>query len=386
MNKRVVRRLLETFFRRWWLYLLPVALFTGVGMLKVVSGQSGYQSAGVVDVSKGTLLSQLTSIRGENFGYETPAAATARTMNSLLRTDQFISAVAKSAGVTEALDRGELTTLELRQWIYVAPDGDTLLTVVATTPNPTLSARLAKATIDGFIEFNVNDEVSESKAAESFFEAQLHTYGDALSRAEAALGEYASDHPGGPEVDRPLAEQIEIQRLRASVDQAQAQFTTAEQKSEEARLATEQARADATQRIRVIDEPQVPSAPVGGLREALFTVAIFMIAGALLSFGAVVLGTFIDRSLRSADDVEQLLGLTVLAAVPTEKARASRRSAHRRRRGKADASEQSDAPIRPARTTVVSTGPTAARSARQQDAPVPARSGRAERRRERSSR
>jgi uncharacterized protein involved in exopolysaccharide biosynthesis len=371
MNKRVVRRLLETFFRRWWLYLVPVVLFTGVGVMMGFDGQNGYESAGVVDVSKGTLLSQLTSIRGENFGYETPATATAKTMNSLMGTDQFISAVAKSAGVTDALERGELTDLAMRRSISITPDGDTLVKVVATTDNPELSSRLAKATIDSFIEYNVNDEVSESKAAESFFNTQLQTYSDSLNSAQTALAEYAANHPGGPEGDRPLAEQIEIQRLKASADQAQTQYTAAEQKSDEARLATAQARADATQRIRLIDEPKVGLASAGGLRNALFTTAIFMIAGALLSFAAVVLGTVIDRSLRSSDDAEQLLGLTVLAAVPTEgDLNDSRRSVHRRRRGRADASEREDGPARPAEraTVAVASGPRMTKSARRPEA------------------
>ena len=98
MNKRVVRRLLDTFFRHRWLYLLPVALFMLVGASQVVASGSGYLSVGVVDVAKDTLLSDLTSIRGENFGFETPAIATAKTMNGLLGTDNFLTAIAKSAG------------------------------------------------------------------------------------------------------------------------------------------------------------------------------------------------------------------------------------------------------------------------------------------------
>ena len=71
MNKRVLRRLLETFFRRWWLYLLPLVLFVGVGVLKGARSTSGYESVGTVDVSSSTVLSQLTpSVRGDNFGYQ----------------------------------------------------------------------------------------------------------------------------------------------------------------------------------------------------------------------------------------------------------------------------------------------------------------------------
>jgi uncharacterized protein involved in exopolysaccharide biosynthesis len=332
MNKRVVRRLLETFFRRWWLYVLPLALFAMVGVAKGLDSGSGYQSVGVVDVSKGTLLSQLTSIRGDNFGYETPAAATARTMNSLLRTDQFIEAVAKAAGVTDAVKQGQLTPFELQQSIAASPDGDTLLQVVATTKNPELSARLAKGTIDSFIQYEINGDISDSRAAEAFFVSQLKTYGEALDAAQTALNDYAAKHPGGPLEQRPFAEQVEINTLTAAVTQAESQYTTAQQKSEEARLATEQAKSDASQRLRIIDEPKVPAGPTPRLKRAVFTFATFLFVGALISFGAVVLASYMDRSLRSAEDIE-VLGLPVLAVVP--EARSKRAGRHAKRAAQA---------------------------------------------------
>ena len=56
------------------------------------------------------------------------------------------------------------------------------------------------------------------------------------------------------------------------------------------------------------------------------TFAVFLFVGLLLSIGAVVLGTVTDRSMRSPEDVEQLLGLPVLAVVPD--ARLSRKGRH----------------------------------------------------------
>jgi hypothetical protein len=52
------------------------------------------------------------------------------------------------------------------------------------------------------------------------------------------------------------------------------------------------------------------------MRQALMTTALFMFVGLLLSIGAVVLATVVDRSLWSADDVEHLFRLPVLAVVP----------------------------------------------------------------------
>ena len=173
-------------------------LFAGVGAMKSVHSGSGFQSVGVIDVSHGTLLSQLTSIRGETFGYETPASSTSRTMNSLLRTDNFLQEIADSAGIGDQLKSGQITPIALRQSIYSSPDGDTLLQVVATTENPQLSAKLAQATIDSFVKYVVAGDVSESKAAETFFADQLTVYQKALDDAHAALNAYATAAPRGP--------------------------------------------------------------------------------------------------------------------------------------------------------------------------------------------
>jgi uncharacterized protein involved in exopolysaccharide biosynthesis len=330
MNKRVVRRTFETFFRRWWLYLLPFVLFAGVGVLKASKTTSGYQSTGVIDVASDTVLSQLTSIRGENFGYETPANATTKTMNSLLRTDRFIETIAESADLTDDLAAGTTTADQLRQAISVTPDGDTLLQVRATTDSPELSAALAEGTIDSFLEYVVSGDVSQSRAAEDFFSNQLVVYKQALEDAGQALKDYAAANPGGPLDLRPLDEQIEIQRLTGAVDQATAQYTNAQQKSEEARLATEQATGDVNQRLRIVDSPDVPILPEPHKQQAFFTAIIFMVVGSMLTVAAVILATVADRSFRTAEDVEQLLGMPMVTVVPEVKhKRKAGRSSHR---------------------------------------------------------
>jgi uncharacterized protein involved in exopolysaccharide biosynthesis len=338
MNKRVVRRLLDTFFRRRWLYILPVVLFTVAGFARGFASGSGYESVGVIDVAKDTLLSDLTSIRGENFGFETPATSTAKTINALMGTGNFITSIAKSAGVTGALSRGELTADEIRTSISITPDGDNLVKVIASTNNPALSARLAQGTMDTFMQYIVSGDVAESRAAQQFFDDQLAAYQKQLEQAQSALRDYAANHPGGPQDLRPLDEQVEIERLKSAVQQAQETYSTAQGKSDEARLATEQSVRDVSQQLRIIDAPEVPGGPQPRLKKAVFTVGLFMFVGLFISFGAVVLASVIDRSLRSADDVEKLIGLSVLAVVPdAAPSKRDRRSAKKNKKKTPDA-------------------------------------------------
>src|SRR5262249_50981429 len=151
-----------------------------------------------------------------------------------------------------------------------------LVQVVASSNNPELSARLSKATIDSYIQYVIDGDISESKAAEAFFDNQLQSASQALDQAQAALNDYAAKHPGGPQETRPLAEQVEIGRLNSNVTQAQSQYTNAQQKSQEAKLATDQATSDASQRLRIIDEPKAAGAPIPVLRHAVMSVIIFL--------------------------------------------------------------------------------------------------------------
>ena len=113
MNKRVVRRLLETFLRRSGGELVPLVLFVGrgcheerpLGQWLPVGGRDRR-------VATATLLSQLTSIRGRRrSATRRRPASTSWTMNSLLRTDNFLQEIADAAwaSVPTNLKSGQIT-------------------------------------------------------------------------------------------------------------------------------------------------------------------------------------------------------------------------------------------------------------------------------------
>ena len=154
------------------------------------------------------------------------------------------------------------------------------------------------------------------------------------------MSDYAAKHPGGPQEQRPLAEQVEIQQLTSAVTQAQSQLTNAQQKSEEARLATEQATSNASQRLRIIDQPKASSVPIPRLKKAVISLVIFIFVGMMLTIAAVVLGTVLDRSLRTPDDVEALLHLPVLAVVPSSSTKRKSKRAAKKAARRGDASSQ----------------------------------------------
>ena len=107
MSRSFALRLLETFFRRWWLCLIPVVLLTGLGLASATSAKSEYFSHGVLYVESQTLLSKLTGTdSGANSAYLTPAQDADARLSSLIGTDEFIRSVIDRSGLSDAVNAG----------------------------------------------------------------------------------------------------------------------------------------------------------------------------------------------------------------------------------------------------------------------------------------
>ena len=94
-----------------------------------------------------------------------------------------------------------------------------------------------------------------------------------------------------------LAEPVEETRLAAAIT-----------KREDARLATEQTKSDVTQRLRLVDAPEVSAAPVSSRKQAALGAAIFLseplgavqVTGIAIVIAAVAV--VVARSTRSVPD------------------------------------------------------------------------------------
>ena len=110
MSRHTVVRLIESFFRRWWLYLLPVLLLGAFGAKTVAGTKDMFRSTGTLTVASTTLVEKLSNVNNApNFGYDTPAGATTKSLIQELQTDAFVKEVADKAGLTGQLASGVLT-------------------------------------------------------------------------------------------------------------------------------------------------------------------------------------------------------------------------------------------------------------------------------------
>jgi uncharacterized protein involved in exopolysaccharide biosynthesis len=317
VSRSLMVRLLETFFRRWYLYLVPLVILGVVGFLSISGTKSKFESTGTFNVEDSTVLSNLNGgSTNEAFG-ETPATTTSRQINSTLQTDQFIKDIATRSGLDQALQSGTITTQWIRSSLSAVPNGSNLVTIVSVNEDPQIAQRLARSTIDAYVQSVVDAASSQSTAATSFFGGLITTYQADVDTAQKALDDYVASHPGPAVGQRPENEQTQINKLNNAITLAQANLNAATSKNQDAELTTAQTKADVGQRLRLVDAPNLPLAPQPKMKKMIFSFGTFLALGLILAIGAAVLATLQNHTILSAADVKDRLGgVRLLAVVP----------------------------------------------------------------------
>jgi uncharacterized protein involved in exopolysaccharide biosynthesis len=318
MKKNMVTRVLEALFAHKVLALLPLGVFVALGAVTVGGQRSNFQSTGVLAVSLSSVVSDITDVRTDSgFTWETPAAVTSRQIADLIGTEAFASDIASRAGLTSALESNVVTLDSIRDSLAVFPGGDTLVRVRATTDVPELSQRLAQATIDSFLQFQLDSRTKTSGETVEFLDAQIDDARAAADAASEELDQYLFAHPQrSGEEQRPDVERVQIQQLENELDAAMGVLDDYQRKRDEAELLARQAESDVSQRYSVVDDPNLPFTAQPRLKAAIMTMTLFTLVGALLSLAGVVAAALLDRSVRYPDEVRKRLGTDVLAVVP----------------------------------------------------------------------
>jgi uncharacterized protein (TIGR02284 family) len=316
----VILRILETFFRRRWLYLLPVLIMIVVGLAALLAAKPSYISRGVLYVQKGSLLATLTSIRQDTLTFITPAQATADEMSDLLQTDAFVRAIIGQTNLEVEMDGGpravKKTMQKVRKAVWVEEQGDNQVAVMAAFEDPEVAYQLAAATVESYLHWRINADRAESVSAQAFFADLIQQYQLELDMARREIENFLEAYPEPLRGVRPTAERLQLARLEAALDTITLRHAGALEKEENARLATAQAESDVRQSLVVIDAPRLPEEPERSLKQTAVELLIFLGAGIVLSGIALAGGTLLDRSFRFPLDVRHHLELPVLTLVP----------------------------------------------------------------------
>jgi uncharacterized protein involved in exopolysaccharide biosynthesis len=320
LTRRVMLNILEAFFRRPWLHLLPLILFCALGAASVLSMTPQYSSVGTLNATGESLLNDLTeAAKTPGLAFDPPAVITARQINQLLTTDFFLTRVAQQAGLGTAIEDGTLLKTQIRDYTGASADGDNLVRIKSTSRNAELSERLAKATMQSYVDWVVESEVSESSGSADFLGQQVKEADTEVDNAWNDVQEYIIQNPAAETDDGPLEQRLQLQRLREVLNRAEDRQEQAVNSRDAAELATAQAKIVVQQRLQTVDEPEIPAAPQARLRKAALTMFLFAAVGAILSLALVVMTATLDRTIRVPNDITAKFGLDVLAVVPDKR-------------------------------------------------------------------
>lgn len=320
MIRIALLRLLESYFRHRWLYLVPIVIMLTLGIVYTLLQEPVYITTGIVRVQEESLLASLTSIREGDLAWVTPAEAMVDELADLLHTDAFVRALIRETDLEQYMDDGPRivseTIEEARTAVWAEPFGNNQVVIYSGHEDPRLTYQLVNATIEGFIQWQINADQQESAATQAFFSDLTRFHRTQLDDAQRRLEEYLTAHPLPLRGERPETEKAQIKRLENDIDIAEVQYRQVLGQEQEARLAMVQAESDARQTYFLIDAPTMPTEPQTSLRKTVMDIATYGVMGVVLSVVAVAGGAVLDRTLRFPLDVELGLDLPVLGVVP----------------------------------------------------------------------
>jgi capsular polysaccharide biosynthesis protein len=319
ITRRVMLNVLEAFFRRPWLHLLPLILMLALGAATVASMKPQFLSVGILRATNESLLNDITAANSnQGFAFESPATLHSNTINELLRTDEFIDQVAQAAEVSTAEAQLGVLRSAIRSSIGAFPDGDNLVRVTAKTDFPEDSERLAEATIDAYRAAAVQSQTDQSPSTEEFLTLRVQEAEQRLNEANQALDAFIDQNPQLSTETARIADQTALNRLQGATDRAQTQYNAALDALDAAQLATAQAETVVNQRIQEIDDPG-PGIKESVVRKQGMTLILFGVLGVMLSLALVIVTATLDRTIRIPNDITARFGLDVLAVVPDTK-------------------------------------------------------------------
>lgn len=325
MIKLIALRLLENFFRHRWLYMLPPVLLLAAGITVALVVPQDYEAAGTMMIEKESLLATLTSSGTAATMWRTPASITVDELKELLATDAFVRATVAKTGL-EAKMSGDPQQVkqvfdEFRKSLMIFPLGDKLMEVRATHAEPLMAQQIAAATMDSYVQWQINKDYQESVVAQGFFANLITPYQEDLQSARDNMRAYLEAYPEPLRGERPPEEQMEIKRLESEIARAEERLTETLKSEEMARLSVAQSESLARQTYLVIDTPVAPPEDFSLARVAIYVI-VFTLVGCFLSGLALALSALFDRTLRWPVDIRQALGLPLLATLGTDEPKA----------------------------------------------------------------
>lgn len=181
------------------------------------------------------------------------------------------------------------------------------------------SARVALARKTSELEFALNEAAARAlpnASPEARDLAVRYRLAQADLNARESWRAWISSQVDGYQRERVMApnRELDISRLQAEVDQARSLYNAFQQQSAAAQIAEAFQNAKVSGRFVIMEPATRPASPGKPNRPLLVLMAL--VVGGVIGVGTVLVVEHHDQSVRNAEEVEQMLGLPVLGAIP----------------------------------------------------------------------
>ncbi|HLG12631.1 MAG TPA: hypothetical protein VI876_12810 [Dehalococcoidia bacterium] len=316
------QRILELVFRHKFLLALPVTLGLIGGLFALSFADSSYY------VSFASIwVERPTDVTGGSFSefnvYASPAQNQAGSMRELLGINAFASDILARADGGENLG---LTLLDLRRNTHIYPGGDHVLYVEHRSDDPEQARRTVQAIVDEYASLYTAQIKDKALRAKEFYGEQLSVFRGALEQASAELRSYIALHPPLATVDlddppSSALRDVEFARLIATEQTARENYDLLLAKFADSQISAS-AVEGATLNFLVLDDPQMPTAPVRpGKRALVMPPMLGLATGFLVSSLAFVIYWRLDRRIHLPDDLSFLGSKIPVMTLPAVKSR-----------------------------------------------------------------
>lgn len=274
-----------------WLWLIVLGALLAGGTAFVVSRQM----TPIYQASSTLLINQARSPSTADYSSIIASERIAKTYAELMTQRPILELTAQQVGLLPYPD-------DFVEDITVTPVRDTQLVQISVEDkSPQIAAQVANTLPQVFIEENDKTQSARYASSKATLSKQLETLSGDIDKTQVAI--QGLDNPQTP------AQQAELTRLQDTLTQYQNSYASLLQSYENLRLAE----AQSIDTITVVEPAGVPKFPIRP-RTRLNTL-LAAVVGAMLATGVAFLIEYLDDTVKTPDDLRQLVDLPSLGVI-----------------------------------------------------------------------
>lgn len=269
---------------RKWLWLIVLCI--------VIGGAAAY----IISRNTTPIYEASSTLRVNQAANPATTAAYADVLTSERLARTYASLLTSRPVLEESARRLGIGVKGLEQAITVTPMRDTLLLQIKVDgPNPQLIAEIANMLPQVFIDRDREQQLGQVAKYRDTLQTEIDATLADLARASEQLAQATDD--------------AQKTRLEASVAQYRTTYSNLLASAQQAKLAE----AQAMNNLVVAEPAAVPESPIRP--RTLTNTLLAAVIGAMLAVGAAFLIEYLDDTVKTADDVDRVAGLSTLGAI-----------------------------------------------------------------------